>query len=182
MKRKLPNLTEDDQARYEWQMSVHGVGEEGQQRLKGASVLISRVGGVGGSVAYELAAAGVGRLIIARGGNVKLSDLNRQILMTDDWIGKPRVESATRRLRELNPNIEIVTISENITEKNAMDIFREADLAVDCAPFITERFATPTRAGCSPEKGADRMRHVRIRRASNDHHSRGDRLPELPLP
>jgi molybdopterin/thiamine biosynthesis adenylyltransferase len=137
----LPLLTEDDLSRYEWQMSVHGVGKEGQRRLKGASVLISRVGGVGSLVAYELAAAGVGRLILAHAGNVKPSDLNRQILMTHDWIGKPRVESAARRLTELNPNIEIVPICENISEKNAMDILAQADLVVDCAPRFQERFA-----------------------------------------
>lgn len=141
MNLNLPNLTEEDQDRYAWQMSVHGVGEEGQQRLKGASVLISRVGGVGGAVAYELAAAGVGRLVIAHAGNVKRSDLNRQILMTHDWIGKPRVESAARRLKELNPNIEIVPIRENINEQNAMDILGMADVVVDCAPLFQERFA-----------------------------------------
>ena len=120
MKPHLRNLTEEDLARYEWQMSVHGVGKEGQRRLKGASVLISRVGGVGSAVAYELAAAGVGRLILAHGGNVKPSDLNRQILMTNDWVGKPRVESAARRLKELNPHIKIVPICENISEKKRM--------------------------------------------------------------
>jgi len=141
VKLNLPILTEEDHARYEWQMSVHGVGKEGQRRLKGASVLISRVGGVGGLVAYELAAAGVGRLIIAHAGNVKPGDLNRQILMTHDWIGKPRVESAARRLKELNPNVEIVPIHENINEKNAMDIVGLADVVVDCAPLFQERFA-----------------------------------------
>lgn len=151
MKRKLPLLSEEESARYEWQMSVHGVGEEGQRRLKGSSVLISRVGGVGSAVAYELAAAGVGRLILAHGGKVKPGDLNRQILMTHDWVGKSRVESAARRLKELNPLVEIVPIEENINENNAKEILSLADVVVDCAPLFQERFAL-NRAAVLQEK------------------------------
>jgi len=62
--------------------------------------------------------------------------LTDRFLMTHDWIGKPRVESAARRLRELNPDIEIVPIPENINEKNAMDILGQADLVVDCALYF----------------------------------------------
>lgn len=78
----------------------------GQRRLKNSTVLISRCGGRGNVVAYELAAAGVGRLIIAHGGNVKYSDLNRQLLMTHDWLGKPRIKTIERRLKDLNPRLE----------------------------------------------------------------------------
>ena len=74
------NLTSEERAIYEWQMWVPGVGEEGQMKLKNASVLISRVGGLGGVVALELAAAGVGKLVLAHGGDVVPSDLNRQLL------------------------------------------------------------------------------------------------------
>src|SRR5687768_14055030 len=112
-------LTGEERAVYEWQMWVDGFGEAGQEALKGASVLISRCGGLGGVVAYELAAAGVGRLVLAHGGNVKPTDLNRQILMTHDWIGKPRVECAARRLRELNPRLVVEAIPENVSGGNA---------------------------------------------------------------
>lgn len=120
---------------------MHDFGEEGQRKLKNASVLISRCGGLGGVVAYELAAAGVGRIVIAHAGLLKPSDLNRQLLMTYDWIGKPRIESITRRLRELNPRIEIEGIGENISEENAAEIVAKADLVVDCAPLFEERYA-----------------------------------------
>ena len=115
-------LTDEERAVYEWQIWVPEFGEAGQETLKGASVLISRCGGLGSVVAYELAAAGVGRLVIAHGGNVKPSDLNRQLLMTHDWLGKPRVESARRRLLELNPRMEIVAIPENVNETNAEEL------------------------------------------------------------
>ncbi len=137
----LPELTEVDRQRYAWQLDVRGLGESGQQKLKQASVLISRVGGLGSVVAYELAAAGVGRLILAHAGNVQPSDLNRQILMTDDWIGKPRIESAARRLRQFNPSIEIVAVEENLSLDNADALVQQADLVVDAAPLFQERLA-----------------------------------------
>ena len=93
-------LTDHERAVYEWQIWVSDFGEAGQEKLKNTSVMISRLGGVGGVVAYQLAAAGVGKLVLAHAGNVKPSDLNRQLLMTHDWLGKPRVESAARRLRD----------------------------------------------------------------------------------
>src|SRR5437868_287351 len=101
MKRDEP-LTDAERETYSWQTSVPGFGEKGQTALKNASVLITRCGGVGGAAAYHLAAAGIGRLVIAHGGNIRANDLNRQILMTHAAIGTPRVESAAKRLRELN--------------------------------------------------------------------------------
>ena len=134
-------LTDEERAIYEWQMWVPDLGEVGQQRLKNASVMVSRVGGVGSVVAYELAAAGVGKLVLAHAGNVKPSDLNRQLLMTHDWIGKPRIESIQRRLLELNPRLKIVAVPENVDEQNAAGLVDQCDLIVDCAPLFPERFA-----------------------------------------
>lgn len=134
-------LTDEERAVYEWQIWVPEFGEAGQQKLKGASVLVSRCGGLGSVVAYELAAAGVGKLVIAHAGNVKPSDLNRQLLMTHDWLGKPRVESARRRLQDLNPRLEVVPYNENINERNAARIIEQVDLIVDCAPLFGERYA-----------------------------------------
>jgi molybdopterin/thiamine biosynthesis adenylyltransferase len=137
--RPLPELTDDERRRYEWQLSVRDFGAEGQRRLKGASVLVSRIGGVGGSAAMQLAAAGVGRLVLAHGGNLRLNDLNRQLLMTTDWIGKSRVESAERRLRALNPHVEIETVAENISESNVASLVGRCDLVVAAAPLFVER-------------------------------------------
>ncbi len=132
-------LTDVERAVYEWQMWVSDFGEAGQECLKGASVLISRLGGLGGVVAYELAAAGIGRLVLAHAGNVKPSDLNRQLLMTHDGLGKPRIESAARRLKELNPRLEVLALPENVNEDNAARLVGEADVVVDCAPLFEER-------------------------------------------
>lgn len=134
-----PILTEQEKSVYEWQLGVPGHGEAGQQKLKGASVLVSRCGGVGGAVALELAAAGVGRIMLAHAGNLRPSDLNRQILMTDAWLGRPRVECAARRLAELNPRTQVVAVPENVTEANARQLVGQVDLVVDCAPLFEER-------------------------------------------
>lgn len=137
----MKKLTDKEQAVYEWQLDVAGFGgQAGQEKLKNASVLVSRCGGLGSVVAYELAAAGVGRLILAHAGNVKESDLNRQLLMTDDWLGKPRIESVERRLKEFNPRLEIMAINGNINEKNVKSLVAEADVIVDAAPLFKERF------------------------------------------
>lgn len=135
------SLTSEERSIYEWQMWIGGFGEEGQRKLKGASVLISRCGGLGGMVAYELAAAGVGKLVIAHAGNLKPGDLNRQLLQTHNHIGQPRIESIVRRLKELNPRIEIVGINENASEENAGRLVAQADVVVDAAPLFEERFA-----------------------------------------
>jgi molybdopterin-synthase adenylyltransferase len=137
----LPDLTDTDRAIYEWQMWVPGHGESGQRKLKAASVLISRVGGLGGLVALELAAAGVGRLILAHGGTLKMSDLNRQLLQTRSQVGRPRVESILQRLHALNPDCEIHTVAENIHEANAESLVAQADIVVDAAPMFEERLA-----------------------------------------
>ena len=133
-------LTSEERETYQWQLWVSGFGSEGQERLKRSSVLISRCGGLGSVVAYELAAAGIGRLILAHGGVVKQSDLNRQILMTHDWLGRPRIESVTRRLKELNPRLETVGVASNVTEQNVEHLVGQADVVVDCAPLFEERF------------------------------------------
>lgn len=135
----LPELTSDERQRYEWQLNVPKFGEEGQRKLKAATVLISRIGGVGGTVAMQLAAAGIGKLVLAHGGNLRLDDLNRQLLMTTDWIGRPRVESAVLRLKALNPHVVIETVAENIAESNAADLVGRSDLVVGAAPLFAER-------------------------------------------
>ena len=139
--RDLPELTDVEREVYSWQTTVAGFGEEGQQRLKAATVMVSRVGGLGGLVAYELAAAGVGRLILAHGGTLKPSDLNRQLLMRHDALGQARIDIAVESLAALNPRLEIVAVPENVSEANATEIVGRADVVVDCAPLFEERFA-----------------------------------------
>jgi len=137
----LAELTPEERAIYEWQMWVPGFGEEGQRKLKAASVLISRVGGLGGVVAYQLAAAGVGRLVLAMGGVVQPSDLNRHLQQSHERIGEPRLPGVVKRLRELNPRVEVIGIEENASDANAESLVAQADIVVDAAPLFRERYA-----------------------------------------
>jgi molybdopterin/thiamine biosynthesis adenylyltransferase len=133
-------LRPEEAERYRRQMQLPGFGEAGQLRLRDAAVLVTGVGGLGGTAALYLAAAGVGRIVLARGGALRRDDLNRQVLMTDDWVGRPRVTKAREALRRLNPNVAVEAVPEYVTEENADRLLAGADLALDCAHNFDERY------------------------------------------
>ncbi|TVQ17750.1 MAG: HesA/MoeB/ThiF family protein [Leptolyngbya sp. DLM2.Bin15] len=135
----LPLLTPIELERYHRQIMLPGLGEMGQRRLKNTTALVTGVGGLGGTAALYLAVAGVGRLILVRGGNLQRDDLNRQILMTDDWVGKPRVFKAQETLAHLNPDIQIEAICEYVNADNIDSLVQRADIALDCAFDFKER-------------------------------------------
>jgi len=138
----MPNqqpLSDEEHSRYEWQRWVTGFSEKGQERLKAATVLVTRCGGVGGSVAHHLAAAGIGRLILAHAGNLRPDDLNRQLLMSHAGIGLNRIEQAAFRLREFNPYVEVIPVAENISYQNVDRLVMQADVVAGCAPVFRER-------------------------------------------
>lgn len=135
----LPSLTPTEIDRYRRQMQLPGFGELGQRQLKNTTALITGVGGLGGTAALYLAVAGVGKLILVRGGNLQRDDLNRQVLMTDDWVGKPRVFKAQETLKQLNPDIEVTAICEYVTAENVDALVQQANIALDCAFDFKER-------------------------------------------
>ncbi len=125
--------------RYRRQMQLPGFGQESQERLKATTALVTGVGGLGGTAALYLAAAGVGRLILVRGGNLLREDMNRQILMTDDWVGKPRVFKAQQTLEAFNPDIQVEAVCDYVTAENIDALVQRADIALDCAFDFKER-------------------------------------------
>jgi molybdopterin-synthase adenylyltransferase len=133
------DLTPTELERYRRQIMLPGFGAIAQQQLKSATVLVTGVGGLGGTAALYLAVAGIGKLILVRGGDLRLDDMNRQILMTDDWVGKPRVFKAKQTLLDINPNLQVEAIAEYVTPENADALVAAADLALDCAHNFTER-------------------------------------------
>src|SRR6267378_1512875 len=135
---EMEELTSEEREIYQWQMWVRELGEEGQGKLRGASVLVTRIGGVGGTAALYLAAAGVGRLVLAHAGNTKKSDLHRQVLMSHGEVGESRVEVAAARLRDLNPHVEVEAVGENVSEANVAKLVGDVDLVVDAAPRFEE--------------------------------------------
>ncbi|WP_044170046.1 HesA/MoeB/ThiF family protein [Kamptonema formosum] len=133
------NLTPTELERYRRQMMLPGFGEEAQNKLRKATALVTGVGGLGGTAALYLAVAGVGRLILVRGGELRLDDMNRQILMTHDWVGQPRVFKAKETLKGINPDVEIEAIPEYVTSENVDSLVLQADVALDCAHNFVER-------------------------------------------
>jgi molybdopterin-synthase adenylyltransferase len=132
-------LTPIELERYRRQIMLPGFGEASQQRLKETTVLVTGVGGLGATAALYLAVAGVGRLILLRGGELRRDDMNRQILMTDDWIGKPRVFKAKATLEGINPDVQVDAICEYVTPENVNDLVQSANIVLDCAHNFTER-------------------------------------------
>lgn len=133
------NFTPTELERYHRQIMLPGFGEAAQRKLRQATVLVTGVGGLGGTAALYLAVAGVGRLILVRGGDLRRDDMNRQILMTDDWVGKPRVLKAKETLSAINPDVEIEAIPEYVTASNVDSLVLQADVALDCAHNFDER-------------------------------------------
>ena len=133
------SLTPKELERYRRQMMLSDFGAEGQKKLKSSTVLVTGVGGLGGTAALYLAVAGIGKLILVRGGELRLDDMNRQVLMTDDWVGNPRVFKAQETLYSINPDVEIEVVNDYVTANNVDALVQSADIALDCAHNFTER-------------------------------------------
>ncbi|MES2996945.1 MAG: molybdopterin-synthase adenylyltransferase MoeB [Verrucomicrobiota bacterium] len=136
------SLGHAEQERYSRHLLIPEIGETGQLRLKAASVLLIGSGALGSPAATYLAAAGVGRIAIVDPDVVELSNLHRQILHHDGWIGKPKVMSAAARLREINPHIRVETHAVRFTPENALDFARGHDVIVDGSDNFPTRFLT----------------------------------------
>ena len=119
--------------RYNRNKLIEGVGEEGQQKLLQAKVLVVGAGGLGSPVLYYLAAAGVGTLGVIDYDTVDETNLQRQILHRTADVGRSKVESAAEKLRALNPDICINTYNERLTDDNADELIAGYDFIADCS-------------------------------------------------
>lgn len=135
-------LTPEEQIRYSRHLLIPAIGEAGQLRLKGASVLLIGTGALGSPSALYLAAAGIGRLGLVDADVVDASNLQRQILHGESWIGKMKLESAAARLREANPNVRLELHPVRFTPENAMEIASAYDILVDGSDNFPTRFLT----------------------------------------
>ena len=127
-------------ARYNRHIIIPEFGLAGQQKLKGAKVLVIGSGGLGSPVLLYLAAAGVGTLGIVDFDVVDDSNLQRQVLFGVTEIGKPKVEAAKQRLQGLNPHINIVTYNTQLTSQNALDIVKDYDVVADGTDNFPTRY------------------------------------------
>ncbi len=127
--------------RYSRQIMLPAFGIAGQERLRAASVLVVGLGGLGSPVAMYLAAAGVGRLLLADFDAVDLSNLQRQLLHTSDRIGMPKADSACLTLAAINPEVALVPIKRSLTEDTLPELVAGVDLVVDGSDNFATRFA-----------------------------------------
>ncbi len=124
-------LSKYELQRYARQIAIAGFGEEGQQKLKNARVVIAGIGGLGSPIAIYLAAAGVGKIRLIDHDSVDSGNLNRQILYHEKDIGEPKVLSAKANLESFNSMIEIEALDKNIIEDNVFELVGDYDLIVD---------------------------------------------------
>ncbi len=131
-------LSKEEMERYDRQLRV--IGKDKQLLLKKSCVLVVGAGGLGSAVLYYLVASGVGKIIVIDDGVVELSNLNRQVLYTTKDVGKYKVYVLEKKLRDLNPNVEIIGINEKFTEDLADKIVPSVDVAIDALDNWDSRF------------------------------------------
>ncbi len=134
------DLSNDEIARYSRHLIMPEVALEGQKKLKAAKVLTVGTGGLGSPLALYLAAAGVGTLGIVDFDVVDESNLQRQILHGTSDVGRPKVESARDKIKDINPNVEVVVHEEALTSENALEIFADYDVIVDGTDNFPTRY------------------------------------------
>ena len=135
----LAALSDWELEKYKRQIMIPGFGPEAQEKLRAASALVTRVGGLGGTVAWWLAAAGIGKLVTGHGGKVTPSNLNRQTLMRGDGVGQPRAPQAQETLLRFNPDLEVVAYAADANESNVADWVGQVDIVCDSSPDFGER-------------------------------------------
>ncbi len=135
-------ITQEEYQRYGRHIVIPEVGIEGQRKLKSARVLVIGTGGLGSPASLYLAAAGVGTIGLIDFDVIDLSNLHRQILYTENDIGRSKVQTAKKRLLNANPNTIIKTYEESLTSANALDIFKDYDVIVDGTDNFPTRYLT----------------------------------------
>jgi sulfur-carrier protein adenylyltransferase/sulfurtransferase len=136
----LTPLSHEELLRYSRHLTLPDVGLDGQAKLGDARVLLIGAGGLGSPAALYLAAAGVGTLGLVDFDLVDRSNLQRQIIHGTSAIGRPKIESARERLRDVNPHVQVETFGERLTSGNALQIIRGFDIVVDGSDNFPTRY------------------------------------------
>lgn len=126
--------------RYNRQMMLPEISEEGQKKIRAAKVLLVGVGGLGSPIATYLVGAGIGRIGIIDDDVVDITNLHRQVLYTEKEAGQPKVECAKRRLQALNSEVEIDAYPYRLTKENAHELISRYDIVVDGMDNFTTRY------------------------------------------
>src|SRR5437016_4998152 len=120
----LPALTPDEILRYSRHLIIPDVALTGQRRLKGSRVLLIGAGGLGSPLALYLAAAGVGHIGLVDFDVVDFTNLQRQVLHGTKDVGRSKLDSASDRIKDINPNVHLERYETRLTSENALEIIR----------------------------------------------------------
>jgi molybdopterin/thiamine biosynthesis adenylyltransferase len=135
----MPLFSPQEMQRYERHFSLNEVGFKGQLKLREAKVLVVGAGGLGSPALLYLAAAGVGRIGVADGDTVDLTNLQRQVVHFTEDIGKRKTHSAAEKIRAINPEIEVVEHRQFLDASNIAGVFAGYDFVVEgCDNFATK--------------------------------------------
>ena len=132
-------LSDSEFIRYSRHLLLEEVGEEGQLKLKQASVLVVGLGGLGSPAVQYLAAAGIGTLWLADFDQIDVSNLQRQTLYDMDSLQHSKAETARAKLQQLNPEVEVIAVNQKLDADNLGDFVSEVDLVLDCTDNILIR-------------------------------------------
>lgn len=133
-------LSKEEKSRYHRHLILPDFGEEAQLRLKESKIIVIGAGGLGSPVLLYLAASGVGKICIVDDDVVDISNLQRQVLYSTNELDMKKAEVAKSKLSEINPEIEILAVSERLSAKNAEKLISGYDLVLDCPDNLGTRF------------------------------------------
>ena len=133
------NLTPDQRERYDRNILVPGIGEDGQRRLLDSRVLVVGAGGLGTPVILYLTGAGVGHIAVADADVVEATNLQRQVIHRIEDVGTEKTASAERAIRDLNADVEVARLGW-ITQENAEGIVAGYDLVLECSDNFDAKF------------------------------------------
>lgn len=137
---RLPFTVHTSLERYNRNILIPQVGEEGQKKLAQAKILVCGAGGLGSTVLANLASIGIGTIGIVDNDTLELSNLNRQYIHKHENLGKVKVESAKQWINEFNPEINVKTYQTRLDENNYQDIVKDYDFIMDCFDSFKSKF------------------------------------------
>ncbi|WP_314721278.1 molybdopterin-synthase adenylyltransferase MoeB [Haemophilus pittmaniae] len=137
----MAELSYQEELRYNRQIMLKAVDFDGQQKLKETRMLIVGLGGLGCAASQYLAAAGVGHLTLLDFDTVSLSNLQRQVLHTDNRLDMPKVESAKIALQQINPHVAIDTLNAQLAPEQLAQLVPQFDVVLDCTDNVDIRNA-----------------------------------------
>jgi molybdopterin/thiamine biosynthesis adenylyltransferase len=134
-------MNDDQLLRYSRHILLDEIGIEGQEKLLAAHALVIGAGGLGSPAAFYLASAGIGKITLVDNDTVDLTNLQRQILHTTERVGQPKAQSGRQTLERINPEIEVIALTERAEGARLAELVSRATVVLDCSDNFATRHA-----------------------------------------